>query len=107
MLFQLQFPDGTHCKRITASEAEEMERKGDIERVSKRKDPAVKYRMISRPDPSLSKASPPMLKKADLEALVGLSKTNETRLERLIGHGLLPMTAWVTEYGQIRIPATA
>lgn len=95
----LQHPDGSHKQWITRSEAERMRSAGQADRVSR-----FKFRLAEVAQPSLSRNSAPMLKRHDLNALVGFTKCDEIELERLKGHGLLPIGAWVTQSGRIRVP---
>jgi hypothetical protein len=99
---QLQNGDSSHSRWITPGEAKRLEASGEIFRVMPRKSPVTRYRMKQMPEPSDSRNSPACVTQSDLRVLVGLQKANEKRVERLIGFGLLPETAFVTRTDYIR-----
>jgi hypothetical protein len=95
--------DGTHFRWITAGEADRMEQLDQAERITARRAPQVKYRMKAQAQPSTSKISPCMLTRGDLNALIGMRRIEWPQLERLIGHGLVPETAFLSPSGFIRV----
>jgi hypothetical protein len=98
---QLQNEDGSHCRWITPGEAERMQQRGQIRRITARKSPVQKFRMFPRVLASDSPNSMPVPTQSDLRVLVGLQKADEIRIERLIGFGLLPEDTAVPACGYL------
>ncbi len=93
---ELQNDDGSHRCWITLAEGERGEQEGQMYRVSRRKDPQIKYRLLRPPpEPSNSPNSTTSLTDSDAKLLITLRINPERfvaieRLERLAGWGLIP-----------------
>ena len=87
---QLQNQDGSHCRNITQGEADRLVQTGEIKRITARRNPKRQYRKQTLPEPSESHDSPASITMSDMRCLAGLQATDEIRVERLIGYGLLP-----------------
>lgn len=95
--------DGSPRQWITPAEAKRLAANGHAEKLSARRASTTIYRMFAPIEASESRTSPCEIKRADLEILIGLRKADEIKIERLIGFGLLPPTAWATQSGFIRV----
>lgn len=91
---ELQNPNGVHHRWITLGEAERLAKRGEIKRITPRRSPVVRYRMIEVAKPSSSKVSMPTITISDMRKVAGVQRLNvndeQGDIERLIGFGLLP-----------------
>jgi hypothetical protein len=97
----LQNEDGTPRQWLCQGEIDRMVERGEIFRVTRRKDPNPKYRMKSYPDASHSHATAASITPADARAIAGLQRVDEIWLERLIGFNLVPEGTMVPECGYL------
>lgn len=96
---QVQNPDGSHNSWKCVAECERLVKQKVLHRVSRLKDPKPRYRFLQYPNPSNSNLSPAVLTLSDMDALVGGRRASVTKIERLIGFGLLsPNTRLVPHY---------
>lgn len=89
-------PDGSHQRWVCQAEADRLVDKGDVVRISRRKDPRRKYQLKPVAAPSTSQESRSALTREDAELLACLHKNSTKnvpieRLERLAGWGLIPI----------------
>lgn len=100
--------DGVFCRWLCEAEASRLEQEGRATRCSRLKDPKLVYRLEPDPEPSNSPESPSALNAADIRFLAELRRdrlnperfdwmhpTAATRIERLIGHEILPASCVV------------
>jgi hypothetical protein len=92
---ELQNADGSHRCWITLAEAERCEKNNQMLRISRRKEPQIKYRLRRVVEPSNSLRSQAALTASDAKLLITLRKNPEKhvaieRLERLAGWNLIP-----------------
>ena len=87
---QVQNPDGSHRQYLSRPECERKVKEKVMRRMPRTKGASPKYRMIQYAQPSDSDLSMTTITLSDMQALVGIQKSDESRIERLIGFGLLP-----------------
>ena len=97
----LQNADGSHCRWIGDRELADLLGKGNISKITGKKDAIQAYRFKSLPDASESKSTACQLTVSDEKALVGIYRVNDVWVERLIGFGLLPVNTPVPASGYL------
>jgi hypothetical protein len=102
---QLQNHDSSHHRWVTPGEAKRMAARGEIKRVTPRKSPVVRYRIIEVAKASDSKISMPVITLSDMLKVAGVQRLNpndeERDIERLIGFGLLPENVVYPQHGYL------
>lgn len=87
---KLNNEDGTFRCYITQGEAKRGVQGKQMKRVRLANSPAMVYQMIKYAQASSSAESMTTITVADMAAVAGLKRVNETWIERLIGHNLIP-----------------
>ncbi len=98
---EIQNCDGSRQRWAGVGEVEQMLAKGEVYRVSKRKDRVQRYRLKEYPQASNSRESAACITTADMRALAGLQRVDQIWVERLIGLNLLPEGKQVPAYGYL------
>jgi hypothetical protein len=92
---ELVNPDGSHHRWVCQGEADRLLEKGDIVRITRRKDPRRKYQLKPMVKPSTSQESKAALTQEDAQLLARLKDGTKNipieRLERLAGWNLIPI----------------
>lgn len=98
---QLQNSDGSHHRWVCQGEINRMVERGEVFRVSRRKEARQRYRLKTIAKPSESKETPTVVTVSDSMAVVGLHRINDVWLERLIGFGLIPENTPLPAHGYL------
>jgi hypothetical protein len=113
---QLQNEDGSHRQWLCRGEIDRMVESGECTRITRRKDPCPKYRMKSYPQASTSEPSkaaltrqdalvlaslrPGFIERLDDVKLSSMPAERIQRLQRLMGHQVIPFNAAVANAGE-------
>ena len=112
----LKNSDGQHSRWICPEEAWRLEKDGQAVRISRRKDPKQVYQLRSFPAPSASQISAPaltcrdasiaaslpkgLIERLDSEKVRNMPAERVRRLQRLMGHQVIPFNAAVANAGE-------